>query len=157
MHMQRKTRGFSKVLLWFALLHLSACEPSTPTPLNGPTLDSSTASILEASPFAPATTNLTASNGASNSNCAAPQNWPSWYSPNWLVEDCYAALQRLYMQETMAHKTQRFEFLAPGASQTLTKLPTQKTPRKYIVSTQFLHQRDMVLSGEADFKKTLVF
>lgn len=125
MHIQHIVEHTSEILIWFFLFHVSACAPSTPTLL---TTEPNYASLNLAA------TNLTASNGASNGNCAAPKDWPTWFAPNWLVEDCYAALQQLYTRETMTHKNQRFEFLAQGASQTLTKLPTQRTPRKYTVS-----------------------
>ena len=132
MHIQQIVGHTGKILLWFFLFHLSACAPSTPTlPTTGPDYASPN---LAFPPSPSAATNLTASNGVSNGDCAAPKDWPAWFAPNWLVEDCYAALQQFYMRETMTHKNQRFEFLAQGASQTLTNLPSQRTPRKYIVS-----------------------
>ncbi|KAK0510754.1 hypothetical protein JMJ35_007186 [Cladonia borealis] len=112
----------SSILLFLLLLPPSQTLPSPPpTALTIP-LDISTNLTTTSSP-------------ASNGRCASRASFPSWYAPNWLVEDCYAALQQLYIQETMLHPNQEYEFLQPGASRKDLDIPWQKTPRKYVVNT----------------------
>lgn len=105
----------SRILLPLLFLPLSQTLPSPPT--------------LET------ISNLTSSSPASNGRCAPRANFPTWYARNWIVEDCYAALQQLYIQETMLHPNQEYEFLQPGASRKDPKIPSQGTPRKYTVNT----------------------
>ena len=128
----------------FIFLQMSTCAPTTSvafptgpdTPLNAAPSSLTPSPLTPHLPLSP--TNLTA---ASNGNCANPTRYPKWYAANWLVEDCYAALQQLYMKETVIYKNQRFEFFAQGASPDQPILPVQKTPRKYVVSMSSHHRR----------------
>lgn len=71
-------------------------------------------------------------NASSNGNCASRANYPSWSSPDWVVEDCYTARQQLYVREVLARPNIAYEFLAQGLSPRQHPLG-QRTPRKYIV------------------------
>lgn len=71
-------------------------------------------------------------NASSNGNCASKARYPSWSSPDWVVEDCYTARQQLYVREVLAQPKIAYEFLAQGLSPR--QHPQgQRTPRKYIV------------------------
>ena len=125
MQLQEKFLCISKILLCLLFLPLSQTAPPPPTTEIISTLTTSTALPLP-SP------NLTSA--ASNGRCASRAKFPSWYASNWIVEDCYAALQQLYLKETMLHPNQEYEFLQPGASRKDLNIPFQITPRKYVVS-----------------------
>ena len=73
-------------------------------------------------------------NASTNGNCADPAKYPSWNSNDWVIEDCYAAVQQLYLKEVLAHPGVMYRFVAPGVSPTTSPLDSQRTPRKYIVS-----------------------
>ena len=77
---------------------------------------------------------ITPLNGSSsNGNCASPVKFPSWSSSDWVIEDCYTAVQQLYVREVLAHPNTEREFLALGVRPTKFPLEQQRTPRKYIV------------------------
>ena len=73
--------------------------------------------------------NVTAGNG----NCASSYQYPSWGASDWVIEDCYSALNQLYIDEVLPHPDNRYEFIARGAQATRPKLTVQRTPRKYVV------------------------
>lgn len=72
-------------------------------------------------------------NASSNGNCAETARYPSWNAKDWVVEDCYTAVQQLYFMEVLSHPDVPYEFIAPGVSPTRSPLESVKTPRKYIV------------------------
>ena len=72
-------------------------------------------------------------NASSNGNCASTAKYPSWSSNDWVVEDCYTAVQQLYFKEILSHPDVAYEFVAPGISPTRFPLDSERTPRKYTV------------------------
>ena len=70
-------------------------------------------------------------NVSSNGNCASRAKYPSWTSPDWLIEDCYTVVQQLYVSQVHTHPKVVYEFLAQGLSPRQYPL-AQRTPRKYI-------------------------
>lgn len=72
--------------------------------------------------------------GNDNGNCASTIRYPNWYSNDWVIEDCYAAVQQLYLKEMRTHPGIEYEFVTLGVSPTRPKLESQRTPRKYVVS-----------------------
>lgn len=73
-------------------------------------------------------------NASSNGNCASTARYPSWTSNDWVIEDCYTAVQQLYFKEFLVHPDVAYEFVAPGVSPTKPPQISQRTPRKYIFS-----------------------
>lgn len=69
--------------------------------------------------------NLTAKNRCSSS--------PDWQAYAFLVEDCFTAIQRLYIEDFLKHPDTTYEFLAPG-SRHRTEKPSIRTPAQYTVS-----------------------
>lgn len=55
-----------------------------------------------------------------------------WMGDGFNVEDCAAAVQRLYNVEVTKHGNTEFEFLLPGAIP-YTSNPVMQTPRRYTV------------------------
>ncbi|KAL9064751.1 MAG: hypothetical protein Q9161_008680 [Pseudevernia consocians] len=66
--------------------------------------------------------NLTATNRCSDS--------PDWQAHAFLVEDCFTAIQRVYIEEVLHKPTELYEFLAQGTSPT-TQNPWVRTPAQY--------------------------
>ena len=116
MQLQNEFLSITRILLCILFLQPSRTAPSPPS-----------------SPSSLPSTNLTSTNGASNGRCAYRNTFPAWYATNWLIEDCYAAVQQLYLRETMLHPNQEYEFLQQGFSPHDPQFPAQKTPRKYTV------------------------
>lgn len=83
-------------------------------------------------------------NASSNGNCASRAKYPSWSSPDWVVEDCYTARQQLYVREVLAQPNIAYEFLAQGLSPRQHPLG-QRTPRKYIVGKWSILGGDVTL------------
>lgn len=73
-------------------------------------------------------------NDSSNGYCASTARYPSWISDDWIVEDCFVAVQKLYFEEFLVHPDVAYEFLARGVSPTGFPRGSERTPRKYIVS-----------------------
>lgn len=69
----------------------------------------------------------------SNGNCASSTKYPSWSSPDWVIEDCYTAVQHVYLEEVLSHPNIAYEFLGKGASPKRPPPDSQRTPRKYVV------------------------
>ncbi|KAF6238627.1 hypothetical protein HO173_003133 [Letharia columbiana] len=74
-------------------------------------------------------------NASDNGNCASTTKYPSWNSNDWVIEDCYIAVQQLYFREVLEHPDVAYEFVALGVSPTRSSLDSQRTPRKYIFRT----------------------
>lgn len=68
--------------------------------------------------------NLTSTDRCSNS--------PDWQAYAFLVEDCYTAIQRVYIEEVLRKSEEKFEFIARGA-QPRTKKPWIRTPVHFTV------------------------
>lgn len=68
--------------------------------------------------------NLTSTDRCSNS--------ADWQAYAFLVEDCYTAIQRVYIQEVLRKPEERFEFIARGI-QHRTKKPWIRTPVHFTV------------------------
>lgn len=88
-------------------------------------------------------------NASSNGNCASRARYPSWSSPDWVVEDCYTARQQLYVREVLAQPNIAYEFLAQGLSPRQHPLG-QRTPRKYIVGEWSILAGDVTLMFRAE-------
>ena len=73
-------------------------------------------------------------NGSNNGNCASSSKYKSWRTEKWNIEDCYSAVQKLYIEEVLTHPDEQFEFVDKWASSTKPELTLQRSPRKYIVS-----------------------
>ena len=69
--------------------------------------------------------NLTAT-----TRCSSSQDWQAYA---FLVEDCYAAIQRVYIERMLNHPDEAYEFVAPGAPRR-SKKPGIRTPAQYTVS-----------------------
>lgn len=69
--------------------------------------------------------NLTATNRCSNS--------PDWQAYAFLVEDCFTAIQRVYIEEVLKNPNQLYEFTAQG-THPKTQNPWLRTPAQYTVS-----------------------
>ena len=69
--------------------------------------------------------NLTTMNRCSSS--------PDWQAYAFLVEDCYTAIQRIYIERMLRDPDELYEFVAQGAPRT-TKKPGIRTPLQYTVS-----------------------
>ena len=69
--------------------------------------------------------NLTATDRCSNSQ--------EWQAYAFLVEDCFTAIQRLYIEEILRNPDEIYEFLAAGTTRR-TKNPWIRTPAQYTVS-----------------------
>ncbi|CAD6593272.1 MAG: hypothetical protein ASARMPRED_007228 [Alectoria sarmentosa] len=74
-------------------------------------------------------------NASGNGNCASTTRYPDWYSNGWVIEDCYTAVQQLYLKEMLTHPDEEYEFVTLGWSPTRPQLESQRTPRKYVVGT----------------------
>lgn len=72
-------------------------------------------------------------NASDNGNCASTAKYPSWTSNDWVIEDCYAAVQQLYLKEFLAHPDVAYNFVAPGVSPKGSLVDSQRTPRKYVI------------------------
>ena len=72
--------------------------------------------------------NLTATNRCSDS--------PDWQAYAFLVEDCYAAVQRLYIGEVLRKPDESFEFISRYGHHR-TKRPWIRTPVQIPVSESF--------------------
>lgn len=70
-------------------------------------------------------TNLTATN-----RCSSSQDWQAYA---FLVEDCFTAIQRVYIEEVIRRPVETYEFVAEG-SYPKTKYPWVRTPAQYTVS-----------------------
>lgn len=73
-------------------------------------------------------------NASSNGNCASTAKYPNWNSNDWVIEDCFSAVQQVYLKEVLTHPDEAYEFVALGVPPTRVPLDSQRTPRKYIVS-----------------------
>ena len=69
--------------------------------------------------------NVTATNRCSDS--------PDWQAYAFLVEDCFTAIQRVYIDEVLKKPDEVFEFISKGA-QRKTKHPWVRTPLQFTVS-----------------------
>ncbi|CAD6583281.1 MAG: hypothetical protein ASARMPREDX12_001219 [Alectoria sarmentosa] len=69
-------------------------------------------------------------NASGNGNCASTTRYPDWYSNGWITEDCYTAVQQLYLKEVLTHPDEEYEFVTLGVSPTRPQLESQRTPRK---------------------------
>ena len=70
--------------------------------------------------------NLTATNRCADS--------PDWQAYAFLVEDCFTAIQRVYIEEVLNKRPDEvYEFVAPSSSPR-TMNPWVRTPSQYIVS-----------------------
>ena len=69
--------------------------------------------------------NVTAVNRCSNSR--------DWQAYAFLVEDCYAVIQRVYIERMLRDPDELYEFIAQGAPRE-TKKPGIRTPAQYTVS-----------------------
>lgn len=68
--------------------------------------------------------NLTATDRCSDS--------PGWQAPDFLAEDCFVAIQRVYIEKVLQKPNELYEFYARGSYPT-TKKPSVRTPVKYTV------------------------
>ncbi|KAL9130253.1 MAG: hypothetical protein Q9217_001503 [Psora testacea] len=68
----------------------------------------------------------------SNSNCV---DSPRWNAPGWSVEDCYSAVQQLFLQDVHNKPGNTYEFLPSRTSPPQTPFPIVYTPRKYTIPT----------------------
>lgn len=71
-------------------------------------------------------TNLTAT-----SRCSSSQDWQAYA---FLVEDCFTAIQRVYIEEVIRRPDETYEFVAEG-SYPKTKNPWVRTPAQYTVNS----------------------
>lgn len=103
------------------------CAPATtPLPMHP---------IYSLPPLQPSLPLNASSNGnGNNGNCASVAKYPNWSSNDWVIEDCFAAVQQVYLKEVRTHPDEAYEFVAPGVSPTRSPPDSQRTPRKYIVS-----------------------
>ncbi len=108
-------------LLSFVLFHVIHCAPATSPLPSRP--------IYSLPPLQPSLP----LNASSNGNCASTAKYPSWSSDDWVVEDCYTAVQQLYLKEVFGHPEVAHEFVARGLSPTRFPLGSERTPRKYVV------------------------
>ena len=69
-------------------------------------------------------------------NCASAYRYSNWKAKEWTIEDCYSAVQQLFIMEVLTHPDEPFEFVDKGASATKPKLTSQRTPKKYVVGEQ---------------------
>lgn len=69
--------------------------------------------------------NLTATNRCSKSR--------EWRAYGFLIEDCFTAIQGLYINEVLKKPNELYEFVAGGSSPT-TRNPWVRTPSQYTVS-----------------------
>ena len=61
------------------------------------------------------------------------ENAGRWQAYAFLVEDCYAAIQKLYIYDVLRHPHETFEFMAQN-SRPKTQYPRIRTPAFYTVS-----------------------
>ena len=109
-------------LLSTLLIHLTVSLPTSDLP---------THPIYSLPPMHP-TAPLNGSS-SSNGNCASTAKYPSWTSPDWVIEDCYSAVHQLYVREVLARPNTAYEFVAQGVSPRKAPLEALRTPRKYVV------------------------
>lgn len=69
--------------------------------------------------------NLTATNRCSSS--------PDWQAYAFLVEDCFTAIQRVYIERVLQRPDEMYEFVAEGTYPE-TRNPWVRTPFEYTVS-----------------------
>ncbi|KAM0802897.1 hypothetical protein BDR22DRAFT_887231 [Usnea florida] len=74
-------------------------------------------------------------NASDNGNCASPAKFPTWTSSDWIVEDCYIAVQQLFLREVYNRPDVSYQFVAKGVVPTRSPLESQRTPRKYVFRT----------------------
>lgn len=121
MHTHHRTLTLLTVLFSLHIHFTQSLPTSTPLPEHP---------IYSLPPLQPTTT----LNGSSesNGNCASQAKYPSWSSSDWVIEDCYAAVQQLYLQEVVARPNVEYEFSASWLSPKQFALDSVRTPRKYI-------------------------
>ena len=68
--------------------------------------------------------NLTATN-----RCSDSQDWQAYA---FLVEDCFTAIQRVYIEKVLRNPNENYEFVAPGTRHK-TKKSSIRTPAQYTV------------------------
>ena len=113
-------------LLTFALFQVIQCAPAiSPLPIHP---------IYSLPPLQPSSFNA-----SDNGNCASPAKFPTWTSNDWVIEDCYIAVQQLFLREVHNHPDVSYQFVAKGVVPTKSPLDSQRTPRKYIFSRLIRH------------------
>ena len=121
-----------KALVSYLLIRTAISAPGTPPINSQPSLDlddisqNFNLSVTNLEPVA----NLS---GSSNGKCASSLKFPTWTAKDWNIEDCYSAVQKVYLEEVLTHPDKQFEFVARGASAIMPKLTAQRTPRKYVI------------------------
>jgi len=55
-----------------------------------------------------------------------------WTIAGWIWEDCYAAVQQLYISDVMAKSATKYEFLDRGSVPSQVELPRMVVPRRWI-------------------------
>ena len=113
-------------LLTFALFQVVQCAPAISLLPTHP--------IYSLPPLQPSSFNA-----SGNGNCASPAKFPSWTSSDWVVEDCYIAVQQLFLREVYNRPDVSYQFVAKGVVPTRSPLESQRTPRKYIFSRSTRH------------------
>ena len=129
-----------KMFLLRTIISISLIQSALSAPATSPSSQTDVLtlnSIIQTSNFSrldllpPA--NVSAS-GGSNGNCASSYKYPTWTAPGWNVQDCWSAVQQVYLEEVWSKKEEPCEFVGKGASATKPQLCTVRTPRKYIKS-----------------------
>ncbi|MCJ1460294.1 hypothetical protein MMC28_010673 [Mycoblastus sanguinarius] len=130
MHISNNTSFIKNILFLSLLIEIAICAPANP--VDSIAISSSNAgNNLLLNPVPSASLNVS---GASNGNCASAPKFSTWQAPGWNTEDCYSAVQQMYLKEVYTHPDADYEFVAQGASSTRPDLPVEKTPRKYTVT-----------------------
>ena len=58
-----------------------------------------------------------------------------WTAPGWRIDDCYSAVQQLYLRDVYNKPGDIYEFLPSRSLRPHTDYPVTYTPRTYTVST----------------------
>ena len=155
MHISNNTSFIKNILFLSLLIEIAICAPANP--VDSIAISSSNAgNNLLLNPVPSASLNVS---GASNGNCASAPKFSTWQAPGWNTEDCYSAVQQMYLKEVYTHPDADYEFVAQGASSTRPDLPVEKTPRKYTVSRFNSHsprqQRVLLVTRKLIFPRNM--
>lgn len=83
-----------------------------------------------AAPLDPALSLATFTNLTATDRCSSSQEWTAY---GFLIEDCFTAIQRVYIEELLRKPDEIYEFVAEG-TQPKRKYPWVRTPAQYNVS-----------------------
>lgn len=84
-----------------------------------------------AAPFDPLLDLDTIKNLSATNRCSSSQDWQAYA---FLVEDCFTAIQRVYLEQVLQKPDEIYEFIAPG-SYPQTRKPWVRTPMQYTTNS----------------------